>query len=166
MLNLHAAQTIYLARLVRSCAVQGRVFEPDPCGFSYIITRLRSYTEESTWRTRYGGCAEYVAILFFLVYLFFAFCFKRTGMQEEEEDFSLTCCHCQLSAEAREISKHGKPHVHCPCDKCNGRATWRMTAWRHLKSKREQSSQPTPVKKNTHNIGRARVVNSGASCGI
>ena len=165
MLNLHAAQTIYLARLVRSCAVQGRVFEPDPCGFFYIITRLRSYTEESPWRTRYGGCAEYVAILFFLVYLFFAFCFKRTGMQEE--DFSLTCCHCQLTAEAREISKHGKPHVHCPCDKCNGRATWRMTAWRHLKSKREQSSQPTPVKKkNTHNIGRARVVNSGASCGI
>lgn len=66
---------------------------------------------------------------------------------QADEDFSLTCCHCQLTAEAREISKQGKPHVHCPCDKCNGRATWRMTAWRHLKSKREQSSQPIPVKK-------------------
>ena len=52
-----------------------------------------------------------------------------------------------LAVIAREISKQGKPHVHCPCDKCNGRATWRMTAWRHLKSKREQSSQPIPVKK-------------------
>lgn len=87
-----------------------------------------------------------VAILFFVVYLFSAFCVIRTGMQADE-DFSLTCCHCQLTAEAREISKQGKPHVHCPCDKCNGRATWRMTAWRHLKSKREQSSQPIPVKK-------------------
>ena len=101
-------------------------------------------------KNRHGGLdmavVLNVAILFFLVYLFFAFCVKRTGMQAEE-DFSLTCCHCQLTTEAREISKQGKPHVHCPCDKCNGRATWRMTAWRHLQSKREQSSQPTPVKK-------------------
>ena len=87
-----------------------------------------------------------VAILFFVVYLFSAFFVIRTGMQADE-DFSLTCCHCQLTAEAREISKQRKPHDHCPCDKCNGRATWRMTAWRHLKSKREQSSQPIPVKK-------------------
>lgn len=82
-------------------------------------------------KNRHGGLdmavVLNVAILFFLVYLFFAFCVKRTGMQAEE-DFSLTCCHCQLTAEAREISKQGKPHVHCPCDKCNGRATWRMTA--------------------------------------
>ena len=87
----------------------------------------------------------HVAILFFLVYLFFAFCVKQTGMPAEE-NFSLTCCHCQLTAEAREISKQGKPRVHCPCDKCNGRATWRMTSWRHLKLKCEQSSQPTLVK--------------------
>lgn len=28
-----------------------------------------------------------------------------------------------------------------------GRATWRMTAWRHMKSERQQSSQPSPAKK-------------------
>ena len=54
---------------------------------------------------------------------------------EVEEDVSLTSCYCQLTAEARDISKKGeKPHVHCPCHKCSGRATWRMTAWRHLQS--------------------------------
>ena len=68
-----------------------------------------------------------VAILFFVVYLFSVFCVIQTGMQADE-DFSLTCCHGQLTAEGREISKQGKPHVHCPCDKCNGRATWHMTA--------------------------------------
>lgn len=66
---------------------------------------------------------------------------------QAEEDFYLTCCHCQLIVEAREISKQGKTHVNCPCDKCNGRATWHMTAWRHLKSKREQPSEPRRVKK-------------------
>ena len=84
----------------------------------------------------------------FLCICFFALSVKQTGMQGEE-NVSHTCCYCQLTAEAREISKLGKPHVHCPCDKCNGRATWRMTAWRHLKSESEQSSQALPVKK-TH----------------
>ena len=63
---------------------------------------------------------------------------------QPEEDISLTCCYCTKTPEAREISELGKPHVHCPCSKCNGRATWRMTAWRHLK---QSSTQPTPVKK-------------------
>lgn len=69
-------------------------------------------------------------------------------MQLPAEEESLTSCYCQITPEAREISKLGKPHVHCPCDKCNGRATWRMTAWRHFKSGCEQSlTRPTPVKK-------------------
>lgn len=67
---------------------------------------------------------------------------------EAEEDVSLTSCYCQLTAEARDISKKGeKPHVHCPCEKCNGRATWRKTAWRYLQLERKQSSQPSPAKK-------------------
>ena len=46
---------------------------------------------------------------------------------------------CELTAEARDISKKGgKRHVHCPYDKCNGRATWHMTAWRHLQSETKQ----------------------------
>ena len=48
---------------------------------------------------------------------------------EEDVSVSLTSCYCELTAEARDISKKGgKRHVHCPYDKCNGRATWRMTA--------------------------------------
>lgn len=67
---------------------------------------------------------------------------------EAEEDVSLTSCYCQLTAEARDICKKGeKPHVHCPCEKCNGRATWHMTTWRHLQLERKQSSQPSPAKK-------------------
>jgi len=31
------------------------------------------------------------------------------------------------------ISKYGDPHVHYPCEKCQGKATWRMTAWRHMR---------------------------------
>ena len=58
-----------------------------------------------------------VAFLFFLAYLCFALCVKQTGMQAGE-DFSLTCSHCQLTTEARKISKQGKPHVHCPCEPC------------------------------------------------
>ena len=65
---------------------------------------------------------QIVAVLFFLVYLFFALCLKQTVM-EAEGDVSLTCCYCELTADAKEISKEGKPHVHCPCEKCNGRAT-------------------------------------------
>lgn len=111
-----------------------------------ILTRPRAYTEEAI---QHGRNMAVVLILAILFYQFFALCvYKPNGMQEaKEEDFSLTCCHCQLTPEAIEISKQGKPHVHCPCDKCNGKATWRMTAWRHLKSGCEQSSQPTPVKK-------------------
>ena len=59
---------------------------------------------------------------------------------EEDVSVSLTSCYCQLTAEARDISKKGgKHHVHCPCDECSGRATWRMTAWEHLQSERKQS---------------------------
>ena len=67
---------------------------------------------------------QIVAVLFFLVYLFFALCLKQTVM-EAEGDVSLTCCYCELTAhaDAKEISKEGKPHVHFPCEKCNGRAT-------------------------------------------
>ena len=82
---------------------------------------------------------QIVAVLFFLVYLFFALCLKQTVM-EAEGDVSLTCCYCELTADAKEISKEGKPHVHCPCEKC-------MTAWGHMKSERQQSSQPSPAKK-------------------
>ena len=58
----------------------------------------------------------------------------------EDVSVSLTSCHCQLTTEARDISKKGgKQHVHCPCDECNGRATWRMTARGHLHSERKQS---------------------------
>jgi len=69
-------------------------------------------------------------------------------MQPSEEEI-LTSCYCQITPEAREISKLGKPHVHCPCDKCNGRATWRMTAWRHLQNSRDEGSltRPSSVKK-------------------
>ena len=86
-----------------------------------------------------------VAVFFFLVYLFSALCVTHTGMQAEED--SLSWC-CQLTTEAREISKGGKPHVHCPCDKCSGKATWRLTAWRYLNSECELSSRPSTVKKN------------------
>lgn len=65
---------------------------------------------------------QIVAVLFFLVYLSFASCLKQTAM-EAERDISLTCCYCELTADAKEISKEGKPHVHCSCEKCNGRAT-------------------------------------------
>ena len=67
---------------------------------------------------------QIVAVLFFLVYLFFALCLKQTVM-EAEGDVSLTCCYCELTAhaDAKEISKEGKPRVHCTCEKCNGRAT-------------------------------------------
>lgn len=82
---------------------------------------------------------QIVAVLFFLVYLFFALCLKQTVM-EAEGDVSLTCCYCELTADAKEISKEGKPHVHCPCEKC-------MTAWGHMNSERQQSSQPSPAKK-------------------
>ena len=41
-------------------------------------------------------------------------------------------CFCQDSFEAISISKNGEPHVHCYCDKCKGKATWRMTAWGHM----------------------------------
>ena len=74
---------------------------------------------------------QIVAVLFFLVYLFFALCLKQTVM-EAEGDVSLTCCYCELTADAKEISKEGKPHVHCPCEKC-------MTAWGHMKSERHPS---------------------------
>ena len=82
---------------------------------------------------------QIVAVLFFLVYLFFALCLKQTVI-EAEGDVSLTCCYCELTADAKEISKEGKPHVHCPCEKC-------MTTWGHMKSERQQSSQPSPAKK-------------------
>ena len=45
----------------------------------------------------------------------------------------LSVCYCSKSEEARHISKYGNSHVHCSCTNCNGKATWRMTAWRHLK---------------------------------
>ena len=52
-------------------------------------------------------------------------------------------CYCSSSEEARNISKFGDPHVHCPCDKCKGKATWRMTAWRHLQAKNYYNSEPS-----------------------
>ena len=42
---------------------------------------------------------QIVAVLFFLVYLFFALCLKQTVM-EAEGDVSLTCCYCELTAHA------------------------------------------------------------------
>lgn len=105
--------------------------------FVVILTRPRAYTEEWTWQTCWSS--------FLYVYLFSDLCVKHIGMQAEE-DISLSCC-CQLTTEAREISKGGKPHVHCPCDKCSGKATWPLTAWRYFNSECELSSQPTTVKK-------------------
>lgn len=46
----------------------------------------------------------------------------------------ISVCFCKESLEAINISKYGEPHVHCPCDKCKGKATWRMTAWRHTRA--------------------------------
>ena len=73
---------------------------------------------------------------------------------QEQDEISLTCCYCNGTPEAREISQLGKAHVHCPCDKCNGKATWRMTAWRHLKPGCEQpSTHATPVKRARQTLG-------------
>ena len=65
---------------------------------------------------------------------------------QSEDNFPVTSCYCTGNPEAREISHRGKPHVHCPCAKCNGRAVWRMTAWRHLKQSSTELTC-TPVKK-------------------
>ena len=48
----------------------------------------------------------------------------------------VSVCFCTDSSEAINITQYGEPHVHCPCDKCKGRATWRMTAWRHMRAMR------------------------------
>ena len=50
-------------------------------------------------------------------------------------------CYCTDSAEAVNISKYGDSHVNCPCPKCKGRATWRMTAWRHLNRERKHLNE-------------------------
>lgn len=71
---------------------------------------------------------------------------RATRMQSEDE-LSFTSCYCQITPEAREISQAGKPHVHCPCAKCNGKATWRMTAWRHHKSSQCEHSSTQPKQK-------------------
>ena len=41
-------------------------------------------------------------------------------------------CTCLDSEEARNISSSGKPHVHCSCFICKGKAVYPMTAWRHI----------------------------------
>ena len=41
-------------------------------------------------------------------------------------------CRCLDSEEARNISSSGKPHVHCLCSLCKGKAVYPMTAWRHV----------------------------------
>ena len=41
-------------------------------------------------------------------------------------------CTCLDSEEARNISSSGKPHVHCSCSLCKGKAVYPMTAWRHV----------------------------------
>ena len=46
----------------------------------------------------------------------------------------ISVCFCKDSLEAISFSKYGEPHVHCPCDKCKGRATWRMKTWRHMRA--------------------------------
>ena len=54
-------------------------------------------------------------------------------------------CFCKNSAEAIDISKNGEPHVHCPCDKCKGKATWRMTAWRHIHDIRRPNDRVSDI---------------------
>ena len=34
----------------------------------------------------------------------------------------VSVCFCTDSSEAINITQYGEPHVHCPCDKCKGRA--------------------------------------------
>ena len=48
-------------------------------------------------------------------------------------ELPLSSCFCNETEEAQDISRFGDPHVHCPCEKCSGKATWRMTAWRHCR---------------------------------
>ena len=69
-----------------------------------------------------------------------------TNIMQSEDNFPVTSCYCTGTPEAREIRHRGKPHVHCPCAKCKGRAVWRMTAWRHLKQSSTELTC-TPVKK-------------------
>ena len=54
-------------------------------------------------------------------------------MDDVVADVVGSACFCRDSSEAIDISKYGDPHVHCPCEKCQGKATWRMTAWRHMR---------------------------------
>lgn len=42
-----------------------------------------------------------------------------TNIMQSEDNFPVTSCYCTGNPEAREISHRGKPHVHCPCAKCN-----------------------------------------------
>ena len=75
---------------------------------------------------------------------------------------------CRDSSEAIDISKYGDPHVHCPCEKCQGKATWRMTAWRHMRPNdrvregtfflgggRAGASEGRVISENEHQKGRA-----------
>lgn len=80
-------------------------------------------------------------------------------------------CYCSSSEEAKNISKFGDPHVHCPCDKCKGKATWRMTAWRHIQAKDDPHNLVEPSSKiqrldnsNEQDLESSEVVESVASC--
>lgn len=129
--NFQICQDPRASRL-RSLLLFWRVYFslPDPLIHFEILTRPRAKLRSPSSSERFTGLSRF--LLVFLVDRVFALSAREKCNMEAEEDVSLTSCYCQLTAEARDISKKGeKPHVHCPCEKCNDRATWRMTAWRH-----------------------------------
>lgn len=62
-------------------------------------------------------------------------------------------CTCLDSEEARNISSSGKPHVHCSCFLCKGKAVYPMTAWRHVqranRARTETLNNQLPVPSNS-----------------
>ena len=75
-------------------------------------------------------------------------------MDDVVADVVGSACFCRDSSEAIDIYilKYGDPHVHCPCEKCQGKATWRMTAWRHMRPN-DRVSTSDIAKKSLCNVG-------------
>ena len=76
-------------------------------------------------------CASFrVSFAFLIVATFFSI--KCELMASTSIKKQGNWCRCLDSEEAKNVSSSGKPHVHCSCLLCKGKAVYPMTAWRHL----------------------------------
>jgi len=53
---------------------------------------------------------------------------------------SKSVCHCNDSETAIYVNSKTYGHIHCPCDVCDGKAVYPMTAWRHLQRRKRSHS--------------------------